>query len=138
MAKSTDNAPLSELVTGLVGDVSGLVRKEIDLAKTEASEKFSGAMAGVEALLVGAVFAIGAIGVLLSALVSGLSVAFIKWGMSDAGASSLAAVIVGVVVAAIAWAMMSKGLSALRATNLKLERSANSLRSDAGVVKEKI
>lgn len=40
MVKSTDNAPLSELLGGLVSDVSGLFRKEIDLAKTEASEKW--------------------------------------------------------------------------------------------------
>lgn len=138
MADASDNTSLSGLITGLVGDVTGLVRKEIDLAKTEASEKFSQAMTGVEALLAGAVFAIAAIGVLLSALVSGLAVAFVHWGMTETASHSLAAVIVGVVVAIIAWAMMSNGLKALRANNLKLERSATSLRQDADIVKEKI
>jgi len=138
MAKSNENTSLSELLSGLVSDVTGLVRKEIDLAKTEASEKFSSAMTGVESLLVGLVLAIGAIGVLLSALVSGLAAVFIKWGMMEASANALSAVIVGIVIAGIAWAMMSKGLKVLRAENLKLERSTASLRRDADVVKEKI
>lgn len=138
MAKSPDDAPLSELVSGLVSDVTGLLRKEIDLAKTEVSEKATKALVGVEALLVGLVLAIGAIGVLLSALVSGLAALFIKWGMMETSASSLAAVIVGVIIAAIAWVMMSKGLSALRAGNLKLDRTTTSLRRDVDAVKEKI
>lgn len=138
MAKAPENAPLSELVSGLVSDVTGLLRKEIDLAKTEVSEKASKALVGVEALLVGLVFAIGAIGVLLSALVSGLAALFIKWGMMETSASSLAAVIVGVIIAAIAWAMMSKGLSALRAGSLKLDRTTTSLRRNVDALKEKI
>lgn len=138
MANFPDNAPLSELVSGLVSDVTGLLRKEIDLAKTEVSEKASKALLGIEALLVGLVLAIGAIGVLLSALVSGFAALFIKWGMMETSASSLAAVIVGVIIAAIAWTMMSKGLSTLRAGNLKLDRTTTSLRRDVDAVKEKI
>ncbi len=138
MANSPDNAPLSELLSGLVSDVTGLLRKEIDLAKTEVSEKASKALVGIEALLVGLVLAIGAIGVLLSALVSGLAALFIKWGMMETSASSLAAVIVGVIIAAIAWTMISKGLSTLRAGNLKLDRTTTSLRRDVDAVKEKI
>lgn len=53
MAKTTDQMPLSELVGGLVSDVSGLLRKEIDLAKTEASEKVAKALGGVEVLMIG-------------------------------------------------------------------------------------
>jgi hypothetical protein len=40
-------------VTGLVADISGLFRKEIDLAKTEASAKFSNALSGVEIFAAG-------------------------------------------------------------------------------------
>ena len=138
MVKSVENAPLSDLVTGLVADVTGLVRKEIDLAKTEASEKFSKALGGVEILLVGVVFAIGAVGVLLSALVSGLAAVFVKSGMLETSAHALAAIIVGVVFAGIAWIMMSTGLKALRARNLSMDRTVSSLRRDVDVVKEKI
>lgn len=135
---SLDNRPLGELISGLVGDLSGLFRKEIDLAKREASEKFTFAVGGIEMLVVGMILAIGAIGVLLSALVSGLAAFLIAQGMSDPGAHSLAAVIVGVVVAGAAWMSMSRGLSILRGTELSLDRTGRSLRRDAEVVKEKL
>ncbi|MBY5699984.1 phage holin family protein [Rhizobium leguminosarum] len=138
MAKSSENTPLSELVSGLVGDVTGLLRKEIDLAKTEASEKLSQALSGVEILLFGLVLAIGAVGVLLSALVGGLAAFLVKQGFTETTASALASLIVGIIIAGIAWAMLSRGLSALRGNNLTLDRTATSLRRDVDVVKDKI
>ncbi|MBX4938635.1 phage holin family protein [Rhizobium binae] len=138
MAKSSENTPLSELVGGLVGDVTGLLRKEIDLAKTEASEKLSRALSGVEILLFGLVLAIGAVGVLLSALVGGLAAFLVTQGFTQTTASALASLIVGVIIAAIAWALVSRGLAALRGNNLKLDRTASSLRRDVDVVKDKI
>ncbi len=135
---SSESRPLGELLSGLVGDLSSLFRKEIDLAKREASEKFTFAIGGVEMLVAGMVLAIGAIGVLLSALVSGLAAFLVSQGMAEPGANSLAAVIVGVVVALAAWMSMSRGLSILRGTDLTLDRTGRSLRRDAEVVKEKL
>lgn len=132
------NAPLSELIGGLVADVSGLLRKEIDLAKTEASEKVSTALGGIEVAVVGLVLAIGAVGVLLSALVSGLAAILVHNGMIQTSASALSALIVAVVVGGIAWLLVSRGLAALRGSNLKLDRTTTSLRRDVDVVKEKI
>ena len=137
MANGTDNRPLSELVTGLVGDISGLFRKEISLAKAEASEKMSRAIVGVEALLAGLIFAIGAIGVLLAALVSGLSAFLIARGFAEHNAEALSAVVVGVVVALIAWGMISRGLAAIKDNNLNFDRTTTSLRRDAQVLKER-
>jgi len=138
MADIHESPPLGELLSGLVGDVTSLFRKEIDLAKTEASEKASRAIGGVELLLVGAVFAIGALGVLLSALVNGVSALLVKQGMSAPNADAVSAVIVGLVVAAIAWILMSRGLAVIRGTNIALERTATSIRRDAEVVKGRV
>ncbi|MFS2175332.1 phage holin family protein [Rhizobium pisi] len=138
MANSPDNVPLSELIGGLVADVTGLLRKEIDLAKTEVSEKFSQALNGVEVVIFGLVLAIGAVGVLLSALVAGLAAFLVTQGFTETSASALASLIVGVVIALIAWAMVSRGLTALRRSNMKLDRTTTSLRRDVDVVKEKI
>jgi hypothetical protein len=138
MTKTIETAPLSELVGGLVADVTGLLRKEIDLAKTEASEKLSYAMSGLEFLLLGLVLAIGAIGVLLAAVSSGLAAFLIRQGLTELSASALASLIVGVVIALIAWAFVSRGLAALRGRNMKLDRTATSLRRDVDVVKDKI
>jgi Putative Actinobacterial Holin-X, holin superfamily III len=136
MANHGDNRPLSELVTGLVTDISGLMRKEIELAKTEASEKMSHALGGIEVLLIGVVFAIGAIGVLLAAVVRGLSLFLMTQGMAEPNADALASVLVGALIAILAWAMISRGLTILRGGNLKLDRSMTSLRRDADVIRE--
>ncbi len=138
MAKATENTPLSELIGGLLSDVTGLLRKEIDLAKTEVSEKVKKALSGVEFLMIGLVLAIGAVGVLLSALVSGLAVVLSRYGISEVSANALAAVIVGLVIGAIAWLLISRGIAALRGTELALDRTTASLRRDAAIVKEKV
>lgn len=138
MANQMDSRPLSELVSGLVSDITGLFRKEIDLAKTEASEKMSHALTGVEAFAAGIVFAIAAVGVLLAALVNGLAAFLVAQGMTEPSADALSSVIVGVVVALLAWGMISRGLSTLRGENLKLDRTASSLRRDAQIIKERV
>lgn len=138
MANQMDNRPLSELVSGLVSDITGLFRKEITLAKTEASEKMSQALTGIEAFAAGLVFAIAAVGVLLAALVNGLGAFLMAQGMSEGSADALASVIVGVVVALIAWGMIHRGLSTLRGENLKLDRTSSSIRRDAQMIKERV
>ncbi len=138
MTNPSDSKPLTELVGGLVSDVIGLLRKEIDLAKTEASEKVSKALTGIEVGIIGLVLAIGAVGVLLSALVGGLAAIFVNQGLSPTSANALSALIVGVVIAGFAWMLISKSLATLRGSNLKLERTATSLRRDVDAVKEKL
>ena len=138
MANQMDNRPLSELVSGLVSDITGLFRKEINLAKTEASEKMSQAVTGIEAFAAGLVFAIAAVGVLLAALVSGLAAFLVAQGMTEASAEALSAVVVGVIVALLAWGMIHRGLSTLRGENLKFDRTSSSIRRDAQIIKERV
>lgn len=137
MSNPVENRPLSELLTGLVADVSGLFRKEINLAKAEASEKVSKAMTGVEMLAAGLVFAIGAIGVLLAAVVSGLSALLLSMGFAERNADAIAAVVVGLIVAVIGWGMISRGLAVLKGSSMNLDRTATSLQRDVQVLKER-
>lgn len=133
-----DSRPLTELVSGLVADISGLFRKEIDLAKTEASAKFSHAMSGLEMFAIGLVLAIGATGVLLAAIVNGLSAVLVTQGVTEANADAIASVVVAVVVGIAAWMAIARGMAVIRNSNLNLPRTAQSLRRDAEVVKEKL
>jgi hypothetical protein len=128
---------LGELLGGLASDVSGLFRKEIELAKTEASEKLDSVVGGVELLIVGAVIGVGAIGVLLAAIVTGLAEVFVNAGMDRTGANSLAAFIVFVIAGIVAWVLIARGRAAIRASNLKLDRTTTALSRDAAAVKEK-
>lgn len=138
MSQVHENRPLTELIGGLVGDISGLFRKEIQLAKAEASEKVSEAMGAVVSLFIGAVLALGALGVFLAAVVTLLTSFFTAQGMDPILASALSAGIVTVVVGIIGWVFISKGLNALKTTNLNLSRTTTSLGRDAEIVKERL
>jgi hypothetical protein len=129
---------LGDLLGGLSRDLTGLFRKEVQLAKAEAKESVSKAMQSVIAMLIGAVLALGALGVLLGAAVSGLAILFITWGMSAEAAIALSAVIVGVIVAIVAWVFVNRGINGLKAENLWLERTTHSVQRDASVLKEKV
>ncbi len=129
MATSTsDDRSITDLLGDLSGNVSTLMRKEIQLARAETSEKVSQAMVAVGSILGGAVLALAALIVLLQALVIALTNAGIPAGWS--------ALIVGVIVAGIAYTLIQKGSSDLKAHNLAPERTIDSLKQDAQTLKE--
>ena len=127
---------LGDLLGGLASDISGLFRKEIQLAKAEASEKLDEAMKASRNLAIGGVLTIGAVGVLLAALVTGLAALLITLGMAETAASFVAGIIVAAVIGGIAWAMISRGIAELKANKLNMQRTTNSIRMDAETVKE--
>ncbi|MGN6684664.1 MAG: phage holin family protein [Devosia sp.] len=135
MAYAQSGQSLVDLLSGLVGDVSMLFHKEIELAKAEASEKLDDAIGASRNLAIGGVLAIGAVGVLLAAIVSGLTALLVAWGMQDQLANFVAALVVAVVVGIIAWSMIAKGAADLRASKLNMERTTRSLQQDAATVK---
>jgi cation transporter-like permease len=135
MAYAQSGQSLGDLLSGLVSDVSTLFHTEIELAKTEASEKFDDVMGASRNLAIGGVLAIGAIGVFLAAIVSGLAALLVAWGMQAQLANFISAIVVTVVVGLIAWSMIAKGASDLRANKLNMERTTRSLQQDAATVK---
>lgn len=138
MAESSESRPLAELLGGLASDISNLFRKEIQLAKAEAGEKVSQTMGGVASIAIGGVLALGALGVLLSAVVSLIAAFFVNQGMDPTMANALAAFVVTAIVGIAGWMSISKGISALKASNLNLNRTAASLSRDADIVKERL
>lgn len=138
MAHAEGGRPLGELFSGLASDISGLFRKEIELAKTEAGEKLDEAMKAGRNLAVGAILAIGAIGVLLAAFVAALTAMLVNMGWNEPTAGFVAALAVALIVGGFAWAMISRGLAELRANKPELNRTARSLRMDADAIRETI
>jgi hypothetical protein len=127
---------IADLFTGLAGDISGLFRKEIQLAKAEASEKIDNAIDASKGFAIGAVLAIGAVGVFLTALVTGLSWVLVAFGMSEQAAGFVSSLVVALVIGGIAWSFISRSLDAWKASRLNLDRTTHSLARDAEVVKE--
>jgi hypothetical protein len=132
------NGTLADLIGGLASDISGLFRKEIQLAKAEASEKLDDALKAGRNLAIGAVLAIGAIGVFLAALVAGLAALLVGLGMAEQPANFVAALVITAAVGAIAWAFTARGIAEFKANKLNMERTAHSLQMDAAAVKESI
>ena len=127
---------LADLLTGLASDISGLFRKEIQLAKAEATETIDEAMKAGRNLAIGGVLAIGATGVFLAALVTGLAALLINMGMAETPAGFVAGLIVTAVIGGIEWVFVSRGLAELKANKLNMQRTTSSIRMDAAAVKE--
>lgn len=135
---SGENRPIADLLGGLVTDLSTLFRKEVQLAKVEASEKLSDVISAAGAIAIGGVLALGALGVFLAAIVSLLASLLVNMGIDPTLANALSAVVVTVVVGLVAWSFIGRGLHALRASNLNMNRTAASLGRDADIVKERL
>ena len=128
---------LPELLGSLASDISSLFRKEIELAKAEAGEKVDVLLGAAQKLAIGVVLGIGAVGVLLAAIVSGFAAMFVGMGMDPTLANSLSALIVAVLFGGIGWALISGAMNATKAEKLNMDRTVNSLAQDARVVTEK-
>jgi hypothetical protein len=126
--QTTDDRSLKDLLSDLSNSITTLFRKEIQLARAETSEKVSQVAIALGSIAGGAILALAALIVLLQALVLGLTEAGVPPGW--------ASLIVGVVVAAIAYASIHKGTSDLKASNLAPNRTVDSIKRDAQVVKE--
>lgn len=135
---SGENRPIADLLGGLVTDLSTLFRKEVQLAKVEATEKLSDVIGAAGAIAIGGVLALGALGVLLAAIVSLLASLLVNMGIDPTLANALSAVVVTVVVGLVAWSFIGRGLHALKASNLNMNRTAASLGRDADIVKERL
>jgi hypothetical protein len=134
----SSNRPLADLVGGLLTDISMLFRKEVELARTEAAEKIGDAMSAGRNLAIGAVLAIGATGVFLAALVTGLAALLVAAGVESNWANFVSAIIITVIVGAIAWMLVARGMAALKASNLTMPRTAGSIQADATAARESI
>lgn len=121
-----------QTVAGLVHDVSELVpklvRQEVQLAKTELTDKARSAGAGAGLLGGGGVVALFATGVLIAAAVLGLAQAMPTWA---------AALIVAAVLFVVAGVLLMLGRSRLRrATPPVPEQAMASTAEDVRAVKE--
>jgi hypothetical protein len=120
---------IPELVSALTGDLANLVRKESELVRTEVSEKLSQTAKASGKLAIGAVLLLGALMVLLQALVIALS------KVMD---PLLASLIVGVMVGVIGFALVKGALALMKPAALAPDRTTRQLQKDAQLVKEQV
>jgi len=119
--RSGADRPLTGLLTELAQETTTLVRKEVELAKAEVSEKVSQATTGAISLAAGGMVAFAGLLFLLLAATYYLATLMEPW---------LAALIVGGVVTVIGIILVSMGKSKLSARNLQPNRTIATLQDD--------
>jgi hypothetical protein len=121
---------LIALFSDLWRETSTLVHKEAELAKAELSEKVSQVSNGLAELAVGGLIVFAGFIILLMAASNGLAHV-----LPEEHADWLAPLIVGLVVTAFGVAAVLRGRSNIKPDSLAPERTLESLRQDAQMVK---
>ncbi len=122
-----DERSLGELFSELAQDTSTLVRKEVQLAKTEMSQKASRVGKDVGFLAAGgAVAYAGLLGILAGVIVL-LGQAIPMW---------LSALLVGLVVAGVGYFLVRRGLDALKQEDLAPRQTIETLKEDGQWAKD--
>jgi hypothetical protein len=130
MATHIPGRSVAELFTDLIGQVTTLLRKESQLARTEVSEKLGQAAGGLALVVIGAVLLVPALMILLSAAVTALV---------DAGVEPLwATLIVGGIVLLLGLILIMVGISRLKARRLVPGKTIEQLQRDASVVRQQV
>ena len=120
---------LGQLFSELTEESRTLVRQEIQLAKTELSEKVTGIGTDIGSMVGGVAVLYAGFLVVLAALVIALShVIGAGW----------AALLVGVVTLAIGGWLVMRGLHDIKGRNLKPEKTAQSLKETKQWVKQQV
>lgn len=121
---------LGELFGDLARETGTLVRQEVQLAKTEATQTASRVGRDLGYLAVGGLVAYaGVLGILAAAIL----------GLAAAGLDPwLAALIVGLVVTIVGYLLVRRGLDALKHVDLTPRQTVETLKEDAQWAKQQI
>ena len=130
MLESKDDRSLGELFADLARESSTLLRQEVQLAKTELSQKVSQLGKDAASVAIGGLVAYAGLLAILAALIIGLAAAGLPWWA--------AALLVGIIVAGIGYALIQRGLTALKREDLAPRKTIESLQEDAQWAKEQV
>jgi hypothetical protein len=129
MEHQREERSLGDLFAELARDTSSLVRQEVDLAKTEVTEKATKVGRDVGVIGVGAALAYAALLALIAAAILGIGELIPLWA---------SALIVGIVVAVIGYVVIQTGLSALKRADLTPRETIQSLKEDTEWAKDQL
>lgn len=128
MAGQGEDRTVREIISEVTSDFTALVREEMALAKTELRAGFKQFARGAAFLLIAAFIVNAGFLALVAAAVVGLAGAMAIW---------LSAFIVGLVLAGVGAFLLMRGLNDMKNAELKPDRTIETLREDAKIVKER-
>jgi len=117
-----DERSIGELFADLARESSTLLRQEVQLAKTEMTQKATAVGKDVGFIAAGGFVAYAGLLALIAALIVGLIQLGMTWW--------LAAFIVGLVVVGIGYFLIQRGMSALKRTNMAPQQTMQTLKED--------
>jgi len=129
MQRPRDDRSLGELFADLSRETTTLVRQEVDLAKTEMTQKASRVLKNIGFLAIGGAVAYAGFLAIIAAVII-LLAAILPWWLS--------ALLVGVVIAAIGAFLIWKGLDALKKEDLVPRQTIETLKEDQEWAKEQV
>lgn len=125
--QSRDGRSLGELFSELAQETSTLVRQEVNLAKTEMSQKASTAGKHVGVLAAGGALAYAGLLAVLAGIIALLNDVMPLWA---------AALLVGIVVAVVGYLLVRRGLDALKREDFAPRETIETLKEDQQWAKE--
>ena len=129
MQRPRDERSLGELFADLSRETTTLVRQEVELAKTEMTQKASRVLKNVGFLAIGGAVAYAGFLAIIAAVII-LLAAILPWWLS--------ALLVGIVIAATGGFLIWKGLDALKKEDLVPRQTIESLKEDQEWAKEQV
>ena len=124
-----DQRSITKHLSDLTSETFDLVRKEIELAKAEASEKIDQAKQGAIAVATGGAVLTGGLLILMAAVVLIVGLIMPMW---------LSALLVGLVGTIVGAVLLAKGKSDLNPKNMTPDRTVDELQRDKRMVKEHV
>jgi hypothetical protein len=126
-----DQRSLGRLLVELTRELNDLFLTEVELTRTEVSQKIEQAATGMATLLLGGLTAVGGLMALVAAAVIAVNEYLIhEWALS--------ALIVGVVVMALGGAIAMVGKQRMEARKLVPLRAARNVKEDVEFLKEEV
>jgi len=119
--QSRDNRSLGELFSELAQETSTLVRQEVNLAKTEMSDKASRAGKHVGVLAAGGALAYAGLLAVLAGIIALLNSVMPLWA---------SALLVGVVMVVVGYLLVRRGLEALKREDFTPRETIETLKED--------
>ena len=129
LQQNPDDRSVGELLADLTREIGNLVREEVNLAKSEMTQKATQVGKNIGSVAAGGVIAFAGFLAIQGAIIVALSKVLPLWA---------AFLVVGLVVMGVAIALIMKGLNALKQQDLAPHQTIETLKEDAQWAKQQM
>lgn len=135
---SFEEESVTDLIKDLRDETINMVRQQIELAKTESSEKISSLMRNTSSIASGgAVLYAGFLFLLAGFTILGY-IALVSFGLSSVVSLWLMPIITGTIVSIAGWVMISGSLKKIKRTSFVPQKMVHSIKEDQKWIRRKM